>query len=83
MYYVLHLVGLQMADHVPAQRTGAKGNLRLGFLHLVFPEQMHTKLRGGTDGFGRLAFAGGQQRDRSGIAPDAGASGFDSFLNGG
>jgi hypothetical protein len=51
---VAGLVGLEMADHVPAQPARAQGDLGFGFLHLVFAEEAQPEGGCGADDLWRL-----------------------------
>ena len=68
---VAAFVGLQVADHMPAQLAGALADFDFGFLHAIFAEESNTEVGGGADGFGRLAFADGLEGDGFGQATGA------------
>lgn len=63
------LVGLQMADHVPAQPRQTERNLRLGFLDLVLAEDIEPQTRGGAHHLGRLALRHGYKRHLGRLPP--------------
>jgi len=75
---VAAFIGLEVADHVPAQMAGALADFGPGFLHAVFTEQSQAKSGGGADGGRRLAFADGEERDGFGSATGAETGGVDA-----
>ncbi len=79
---VANLVRLQMADEMPARLAGAQRNFRLGFLNLVFAEQKLSGFDRLADGFRRMRFGHGQQRDACGIATGPFTRGGDALPDG-
>jgi hypothetical protein len=78
---VAAFVGLEMADHVPAQMAGALADFGPGFLHAVFAEESQAEAGGGAHGGRRLTFADGQERDGFGSATGSEAGGGDALAD--
>ena len=67
----LRLVGLEMADEMPAQaQIRGLVHLRQRFLDLVLAEIDLTQIGGGADVVSREGFRDGDEANRGGVAPD-------------
>ncbi len=78
---VTGLVGLQVPDEVPTERTRALGDFGSSFLNPVFPKKTDTQVGDGADRFGRMILAHRHELHGGGVASGAVAGGTDASLD--
>lgn len=78
---VTGLVGLEVADEVPAEVSGALGDFGACLLDAVFPEKPDAEAGDGPDGFRGVVFAHRHELNGSGVAAGAIAGVSDAALD--